>query len=98
MPNNWAKIVDLIRQTGDRVIVLDGQEAFSVSLINESTGSASTAVEKIASEKVLEKINQEIALWQRREKEQEMEEELKDDLSKLSQEQVEDSYYLEPVL
>jgi|GEM_PF-4232923 len=100
MEEKWAKVLRFVRETGDKAIVFEGEDVFVVGLLEKTLERNQGIKEKaniVKPEKLLEKINQEIAVWQRLEKEKEIEAEISEDIANFSQDNSDDSYYIEPV-
>jgi hypothetical protein len=100
MNNSWRKIIELIKKTGDRCLVVDEKsgEAFAIvpikqyeELIDAKSAVPSAAVEKSAS------FDQEIAAWQST-KQTENENLVAEEFQAEKDENIdEDFYYIEPV-
>lgn len=98
-PENWKKILDFIRRTGDRAIIADPEsdEIFVLTTLSdyEQKILRKSPVKGLTEDQLLDRINQDIAVWQST-KETEV-----DDYKVLEEEDVEeveeDRYYVEPI-
>ncbi len=100
MREDFFKIINFIKETGERVVFFhEGRGYFITSIENLKEEKSNNLNEKIkiSPEEMIEKINRDIALWQQVEKERQITEEILNDQSKISQEITEESFYIEPV-
>lgn len=83
--DKMRKILDLVRRTGDRVVVVDGEgpakEAFVVMGIDKyekilsSNKQEGRKIKGLTEEQLIDKINRDIALWKAEQEEEEEEKE-----------------------
>jgi hypothetical protein len=97
--NNWQRILDLIRKTGDRFIFEDDQgNGFVVLNANdyENLVLKNSTVKDLSEEELLNKINKDIAIWQATTEAERLPQnwdELKEKVENIE----EDHYYFEPI-
>jgi len=97
--NNWQRILDLIRKTGDRFILEDDQgNGFVVLNVNdyENLVLKTSTVKDLSEEELLNKINKDIAIWQSTNEAERLPQnwdELKEKVENIE----EDHYYFEPI-
>ena len=76
MTNSIEKIIDLIKKTGDKCIVLDsnGEPAFVAMRFTEYENliENTPSISDLSEEQLLEKINHDIAIWKNNQKDQEI--------------------------
>lgn len=107
MEAQFNKIIELIKKTGDKCVVLDkNQEVYVVMSLKdyEKLVTSRSEVHDLTEEELLDKINRDIAIWrssQEKDKESELEESIKEqfDMNKEEEDKevAEDRYYFEPL-
>ena len=106
MPN-FDKIINLLKKTGDRAIILDenGEPSYVVMTVSgyEQLILGKSEVKGLTEEELLAKINRDIAIWQESQKKDDLavdQRDFSEDLGEfgdLPKEIEEDRYYIEPV-
>lgn len=108
MDSQLNKIIDLIRKTGDKCVVLGkGNEAYVLMAFKdyEKLVSDRSGVYDLTENELLDKINRDIAIWrssQEQENEIDLEEAVRSQIEREKEEEngnfpEEDRYYFEPI-
>lgn len=65
MWENLSKVIKLIQKTGDKCIILSGDESIAIMNLTdyEKLNFNQTAISQLSQEELLDKINREIAVW-----------------------------------
>lgn len=98
---NWEKVIDLVKNTGEHCLVFDGErgDGFVVMGLSEyeKMVKSDIAVKGLTEDQLLDRINQDIALWQSTN--QSNLDNIWDSETKIKAEAVEneEKYYIEPV-
>jgi hypothetical protein len=105
MKDSWKQVLSLVKKTGDRCIILDeaSEDVFVVMGLHEYEKFVfgENTVCDLTEEELLDKINQDIAIWQaNHEQEQEVNihknSEFKE-ADSVDNSQEDDRYYIEPI-
>lgn len=102
MNSAWKKICGLIRKTGDRLVIIDGEEIFVAMDLNnyEKLVFDKSYVKNLTEDELLDRINHDVAVWQSFKQPEERNIEVDfglDDNKDNEDSDDEDHYYIEPV-
>ena len=106
-PENWKKILNFLKRTGDRAIIADQEtdEIFVLTTLSdyEQKIFSKSKVKGLTEDQLLDRINQDIAVWQASKKDEAAEDLMfseKENMVNLEEEnddvEDEERYYVEP--
>ena len=88
--NQFNRLLNLIRRTGDRLVVLDKDSDTSLVMMDigeyEKMLDGGTKLEEMSDSDILDKINREVAIWREKNMANEVSEAMEDDLEHLEPE------------
>lgn len=104
LPEKWDKVLNLVKSTGEHCVIFDqnSEEAFVLMRLEEYENLAKTSdrVQGLTEDELLDRINQDIALWQAGNQlnlDENVTEPEKPRRIKVEDTDEEDRYYIEPV-
>ncbi len=99
MQNAWDKILDLIKRTGDRCIVINGKDGDAYVVMDlrnyENCVLRKSEVRDLTEDELLDRINRDVSLWQSAHFS--LSNDVETDEEKDFRREEEDEYYIEPV-